>query len=584
MGTMEQGRHDALVRLHEVTTRANAGADLATVVQTIADGIVEVSGFRATTVNLLRPDGEFELVAIGGDEPGLDDLLHTRYSSESVLARNADAERWGRFRFIPHTAGKAIPEGFRALDFDPIDHADAWHPLDELSVELTSPGGDLIGIMYVDHPGDGLRPDADLIELMEIFAGQAGVAIAHAQQREQLRESAWLGGMLRRVIDTVGTPRELDATMDSVLEILRSELSADAAWLDVFPSDDPGSLVRSRGDDGVFTVSAAIGAYGATLARDAQDRDRSLVLGRRELGSDHRLLTEGQRSWMQRALDADGVHAIALAPLDLDEDVAGQIVVMRKRERSWTTLEAEAVRDVGRELGWAIGRDRSRHRERMAREDLERVARERRELLQSLASEVGPLFASVDNYLTAQRLEYDHPARLGLDRFWTLFERVGALVAFEQPGGMPMPEKVDVPGLLGVQWSYLERVATEHEVQLLALDAQPAQYAWADPAQLEWVTQLLLEDVLGSARRQSSVRISVVTLNGRLVMSAQTSGLDDAPEHSRRVGDRVADSDARWWRTGVSELLARQDGRLTTRTGPLGRRVLSVSLPVPPEA
>jgi hypothetical protein len=329
-------------------------------------------------------------------------------------------------------------------------------------------------------------------------------------------------------------------------------------------------------------VSAALGSYGATLATDAMERSEALVLDRRGLARDHRLLTPEQRAWLVRALDNDGIDSLVLAPLNNDQDLAGQLVLMRGNDRPWSEPETQIVREVARELGWAIGRDRSRARERMANEELDRSKRERREQLESIATEVQPLFAAVDGYLSSTDLPVTHPARLGMEKFWTLFERVGSLVGFEHPDRPPAPQSIDMHRLLQAQWSHLDRVAEEMSVQLLPLDARGGQYAWADAEQLEWLTQLLLEDVLHSAKRGSSVRVSVVTLNGRLVMSCQTSGLDEAPEFQRRASDRVPDNDVRWWRTGVDLVLARQDGRFSSRSGPLGRRVLSVSLPVPP--
>lgn len=581
---MVSTRHDALLRLHEVMTRINAGQGLDEVLQAIADGVTQVSEFEVAAINVLHPTGEFEVAALGGNDPSLADMLHGRYPSDVVLRRNELGEAWGMFRFLPHTlTGEDPPEGFRVLDFERIDDPNAWDPRDELSVTLRSPTGRLIGIMYVDRPSNGLRPSPETIEIMELFAVQAGFAINHAQQRERLSEQVWLTGMVRSVMDITAAPArrsaDLDNVLDTALSTLRTELSADAAWLDMFHTDDPGSDARSRGNDGVFTVSAALETHGPALARESLRRGESLVIDRAQLTDGYRQFTPPQRAWLLRAFEIDGVQSLVLAPLSLDDDVAGQLVLMRAHGQVWTDAEAAAVRDVGRELGWAIGRARSRRREALAAEALTRIAGEQRELLESLAAEVSAPLAAVDAHLTSSGLPPEHPARAGMETFWGLFDQVTSLLAFERPEHVPVPNVIDVTTMLRVQWSHVGSIAADHEVRLLPLDAEPGQHAWADPEQLEWLTRVLLEDVVLTSAAGSSVRISVATLHERVLISCQVSGRD---EPGAPVPPSAQDHQPRWWRTGANLLLSRQDGRLTSRSGPLGRRVVSISLPVPP--
>lgn len=577
-------RQDALLRLHEVMTRINAGQDLDEVLQSIADGVTEVSGFEVAAINVLHANGEFEVAALGGNDASIADMLHERFPSQVVLERNTMGEAWGMFRFLPATlTGENAPEGFRVLDFERLDHPDAWDPHDELSVTLCSPTGKLIGIMYVDRPRNGLRPSAEGLEIMELFAVQAGYAINNAQQRERLGEQVWLAGMVRSVIETAAAPArrasDLDRVLDGALSTLRVELSAIATWLDIFPTEHPDGEARSRGNEGVFTVTAALESHGSALARESLRRGEALVIDRAELSGGSLLFTPAQRAWLLRAFESDGVRSLALAPLSLDADVAGQLVLMRSHDQPWTEAEGAAVRDIGRELGWAIGRDRSRRREATTAALLERTAREQRELIESIAEEVSVPLSAVDAYLSGSGLPADHPARAGMEKFWGLFNQVTTLASFERPEHLPVPQEVDVTALLQVQWSHAETMAGERQIRLLPLDARGAERAWADPEQLEWLMQVLLEDVIRTSPTGSSVRISVNTLNDRLLVSCQISGRDDPDAPVTEDGE---DNQPRWWRAGANTLLSRQGGRLTTRSGPLGRRVLSMSLPVPP--
>ena len=72
---------------------------------------------------------------------------------------------------------------------DGVHETDDWHPLDTLFAPLYSMSGECIGVLSVDMPIDGKRPQADQLELVEIFAQHAALAIEHAQTLAQLQDS-----------------------------------------------------------------------------------------------------------------------------------------------------------------------------------------------------------------------------------------------------------------------------------------------------------------------------------------------------------------------------------------------------------
>ncbi len=98
--------------------------------------------------------------------------------------------------------------------------------------------------------------------------------------------------------------------------------------------------------------------------------------------------------------------------------------------------------------------------------------------------------------------------------------------------------------------------------------------AWADNEELDWLLGLMLADLVRAASPGASIRVTVGTPVDRLLISFQISPTDD-PEPMRQDAPR-------WWRSGADLVLAHQNGSLAERTGPGGRRALSISLPVPP--
>ena len=66
---------------------------------------------------------------------------------------------------------------------------DAWHPEDALLAPLTGPSGELVGVLSVDAPLDGLLPDRDQREMLGLFADHAAIAIEHARVHAMMRQS-----------------------------------------------------------------------------------------------------------------------------------------------------------------------------------------------------------------------------------------------------------------------------------------------------------------------------------------------------------------------------------------------------------
>ena len=571
-----EGAHrEALVRLHELMTRINAGQDLDAVLQAIVDGVVEMTGFEVATINVLQPDGDFRLVAVAGGDEDLEALKGEHYPAHMLLSRLGLGEQWGLLRFLSHEIADSQSRGGSWVPtFEQIDHPDAWHPNDELAVPLHAPTGELLGIMYFDQPHDLLRPGPETRELLEMYAVQAGIALNHAQQRERLREQMWLAGMVHSVIETTDGRFDLDQCLDSALSTLRIELGAVAAWLDIFPGDEPPVEGRCPSRSPVHKVMAAVGAHGPSLARDCLRRGEALVLDRVGLAEGHRLFTSAQATTLLGAMEAEGVQSLVLTPLPANEDVAGQLVLMRSSPHPWTAAERVAVRDMGRELGWTIDRDRGRRREAKAHDELVRAERDRHELLSALADEVVGPVATIDGHLHDSGLPEDHPAQVAMDAFWGVFDQVTRLVAFEDPRRTPRFGAVDVANLLLAQWPRLNELATEVGVRLLPLETDGRQMAWADSEELDWLLGLMLADLVQAASPGASIRVSVGTPVDRLLISFQISPTDD-PEPMRPDAPR-------WWRSGAHLVLAHQNGSLAERSGPGGRRAMSISLPVPP--
>ncbi|NHC12820.1 diguanylate cyclase [Motilibacter sp. E257] len=180
----------ALRSLYRALGRVGRAQTLRETLQAVVDGVVEGVGFEVAALSILRSDGMFETLAVAGPRNAREALLGRVQPSDAYDREFSFAEPWGALRFVPHD--RVPPELLEVSwipDIAPPQQPGAWHPLDALFAPLYAAAGELLGMLSVDLPRDGRRPGPVQRELLELFATQAGVALANASLAEQLREN-----------------------------------------------------------------------------------------------------------------------------------------------------------------------------------------------------------------------------------------------------------------------------------------------------------------------------------------------------------------------------------------------------------
>lgn len=172
----------ALRELHRVIIGIHTHRDLAGTAQAVADIVVQAVGFAVAAVSVVCPEGGLRIIAVAGSDAARAQLLGTHRPLSAYEQEFAVAQSWGTLLFVPHdrlpdAASRGwIPEVTAPSNTD----TDTWHPLDALYAPLRSSAGELIGVLSVDLPAAGRRPRLAQRDLLELFAGQAGIAIDNA--------------------------------------------------------------------------------------------------------------------------------------------------------------------------------------------------------------------------------------------------------------------------------------------------------------------------------------------------------------------------------------------------------------------
>lgn len=179
----------ALSPVLDAVGRMNGGTDLTASLQAVIEGIIQATGFGAGAIDYVRTDGTMEIVAVAGPDEARETLLGMEVPPGALNRELEVAERWGRLRFLPHGLAPDDVPYVWTPDLPLPQTPDGWHPGDSLLAPLYAGPGELVGILSVDMPINGRRPDAFQRQLLELLAGQAETALQNARRASRLRAS-----------------------------------------------------------------------------------------------------------------------------------------------------------------------------------------------------------------------------------------------------------------------------------------------------------------------------------------------------------------------------------------------------------
>ena len=134
------------------------------------------AGFRVCAIEVVRPKGLLEFVAIYGDMTHAEERLGTASRLSDMQAAIADGQPVGHFVWIPDESyseeTRQRLDGVVVVPDVPVTgDPDDWHPMDMLVAQVPDERGDLRALLYLDVPADLKRPDrARLLEISDELA------------------------------------------------------------------------------------------------------------------------------------------------------------------------------------------------------------------------------------------------------------------------------------------------------------------------------------------------------------------------------------------------------------------------------
>jgi diguanylate cyclase (GGDEF)-like protein len=226
------GRYAAsLAAVLDVPRAVRSGADIGSVLSTIARAVSEALGFQTVVMNVYRPEwDDFYVAAVHGSDAVRAALLGSVYDCDTWKELLHPRFRRAGAYFIPNEAfdwsqdsgARFVPEGKPMVD-DPA----GWHPEDELFVPLERSDGQIVGIMSFGDPVDGLRPADDKLELAVTLAAHAALALETKEEHARLERHQRGLEELLHVSSQLSQTISIDEMLTSVCTAIRDALDFD---------------------------------------------------------------------------------------------------------------------------------------------------------------------------------------------------------------------------------------------------------------------------------------------------------------------------------------------------------------------
>ncbi|NWF63462.1 MAG: GAF domain-containing protein [Chloroflexi bacterium] len=186
-------RAETLVRLTDISYNLGHDQPLDQTLQMIARGIRDATSFRVVLISVFEAESGMlrRATSVGLPQETWNELAARRQPVSSIKQLMRPEFKISRSYFIPADQTPVIPPDVHHVVIDtgkPVSlGANAWHPDDFILIPLENSEGDLIGLISLDDPSDGLRPDRAAIESVEVFAAQAALLISNIIRQGDLR-------------------------------------------------------------------------------------------------------------------------------------------------------------------------------------------------------------------------------------------------------------------------------------------------------------------------------------------------------------------------------------------------------------
>ncbi len=219
----------AMQGLVEVMAMLHSAVGRDAVLDAVVTGVRDALGYSMAAIRVLEEDGRMlHTAAVVGPPDATATLIGGSLPLSELVQEFSWADRDEDVYFVPW---ERLPDNIISTwvpEVTAVDAPDAWHPMDALYVRLNDDAGRLLGVLGVDLPTSGRRPDARQRQLLQLYARHAGLALERTKMLE--KQSELVGSLLAHQRDSQAMVATLTHDLKSPLTVIlgHAELARDS--------------------------------------------------------------------------------------------------------------------------------------------------------------------------------------------------------------------------------------------------------------------------------------------------------------------------------------------------------------------
>lgn len=502
------------------------------------------AGFRVCAIEVVRPKGLLEFVAIYGDLTNAEVRLGTASRLSDMQQVFAAGEPFGLFIWVPEESFsdemRDEMDGIIVIPDIPVTgEVGDWHPMDMLVARILDERGDLRALVYLDVPVDGRRPDKErLLEISDELSMTLN-SVLTAIEREEYADHMRVIHATRRLARSDPARHDVGHLLREARSTLLGALSVDELEIRVFLDQDTDAL-DSLGLQMAPEVRRALDAAAAR----AWEGQYVLVIEPESVWGDTQLDTYAP--WFSDALNAAGFEAVVVAPVGVDDEVLGMLMCARRTgSRRWTDGEGVAVLELGHDLGRAIANAYATQRERRLLTELRDLEESRHRFLRELTHEINNpmtvISANAEFLATSEFVDERDRRRAqailrGSDRLSDLLQGLGMLSRVSDPQHPPTMRRIDLLPIVEETLASMTAVAERRGITLHLVGGTREAIVLADPREIASAVTNLVDNAVKYSDQDDEIWLGIERRHdGGLTFACKDEGIGISEDDQEKL-------------------------------------------------
>lgn len=514
------------------------------VLQLMVESVAEMIGFEVAALSVVLDDQLVTMAYTGPEE--LREYLEEPDPVGVLDPVLAAAESWGRFRFLAAEEYDGDLDGHWAVMAeerrDLPGAEDRWHPHDALLGLLSGDDGELVGVLSVDRPVSGRRPEARQRRLLERYAEQAERAVITAFESERLVQQVAHAESARRLVRSASMPAQasLEAVLHHTHRPLVEGFAASGSWIQVLEPDDAGrGYARGRHGQPVDLSDPVVGLARRLAPLLWRQQEVLVVADNVEPGPAPAWAIGPLLDEARHQIAALGLASVLAVPLGAGTECVGFLVLTRRaQDPGWSEVEMASGLQIGHDLGAALMTARALERERTLVRELQQLDDYRSQLIATLSHELRtPLTVISGNLEMLGDLDLgDDAARFGeaMTRGATRMQKVvDDLLVLARVSDPQHPLEllpVDLHQVVGEVVSLVDSTAQAKGVTLRVELGPVGLVVPGDPAEIDRMLGNLVSNAVKYTHTGGTVIVTAARFDDNVVLQVADDGLGISDE------------------------------------------------------